>query len=82
MELLQEITLACRKAVGKFVEDRVDSEGRVTMNNVQMKSFARALGLGSEPWIAALQVHTAASNLGHFSLVSSVSFLAGLLALC
>ncbi len=52
--LLQEITEACRSAVGEFVKDRTDSEGRVSKNSLNV--LARNFGLSPDPWATALKV--------------------------
>lgn len=51
--LLQEITEACRGAVRAFVEDRTDSDGRVSQDS--LNNFARSIGFGQQPWTKALQ---------------------------
>ena len=63
VELLQEITEATRAAVGAFVEDRTDAEGRVTSN--ALTNFARLAGLGQQPYMKALQVSTLQNAHSH-----------------
>ena len=52
--LLQEITESCRAAVRAFVEDRTDSNGRVSQDS--LNNFARSMGFGEQPWTKALKV--------------------------
>ena len=54
MELLNTINEAARNCVRRFVEDRTDKDGRVSVN--ALASLARMTGFGVEPWVAALKV--------------------------
>ena len=54
VELLQEITMASREAVGAFVADRTDKAGRVSGS--ALKNFARLANLDREPYMKALEV--------------------------
>jgi magnesium chelatase subunit H len=53
VELLQDITMASRAAVGAFVEDRTDKDGRVSGN--ALKNFARLAMFDKEPYMKALE---------------------------
>ncbi|KAK9814827.1 hypothetical protein WJX72_012187 [[Myrmecia] bisecta] len=53
VELLQTITEAARNCVRKFVEDRTDKDGKITVNT--LASLARFTGFGVEPWVTALK---------------------------
>jgi magnesium chelatase subunit H len=55
VNLLQDITEACRACVRAFVEDRTDSQGQVSLDS--FANFARNLGFQKQPWEAALKVH-------------------------
>ena len=52
--LLQEINEACRACVRAFVDDRTDSQGRVSVD--ALANFARRAGFSSQPWNKALKV--------------------------
>jgi len=54
VELLQDMTMASRAAVGAFVEDRTDKDGRVSSNAI--KNFARFANFDREPYMKALEV--------------------------
>jgi hypothetical protein len=54
VELLQEITMASRAAVGAFVEDRTDKDGNVSSN--ALTNLVRLGGLSKEPYIKAIEV--------------------------
>lgn len=54
VELLQEITMASREAVGAFVQDRTDKDGRVSGS--ALKNFARLANFDREPYMKALEV--------------------------
>lgn len=53
VELLQEITMASRAAVGAFVEDRTDKDGNVSSN--ALTNLVRLGGLSKEPYIKAIE---------------------------
>lgn len=55
VELLQEITMASREAVGAFVEDRTDRDGNVSSN--ALTNLARRGGFGKEPYMKAIEVN-------------------------
>ena len=56
VELLQRMTEICRNSVRAFVEDRTDSDGRVSIK--ALNKFAQMTGLGAqEPWVKVLQVN-------------------------
>ena len=46
--------MASRAAVGAFVDDRTDQDGRVSQN--ALKNFARLANFDREPYMKALQV--------------------------
>ena len=54
VDLLNTINEAARNCVRKFVEDRTDKDGRVSVN--ALAGLARMTGFGVEPWVAALKV--------------------------
>lgn len=54
VNLLQEITEACRACVRSFVEDRTDSQGEVSIDS--FANIARNLGFQKQPWEEALKV--------------------------
>ena len=54
VNLLQEITEACRASVRSFVEDRTDSQGQVSIDS--FANIARSMGFQKQPWEEALKV--------------------------
>lgn len=54
VNLLQEMTEACRACVRAFVNDRTDPQGRVSIDS--FANFARNLGFQKQPWEEALKV--------------------------
>lgn len=54
VNLLQEITEACRTCVRSFVEDRTDSQGQVSIDS--FANIARNMGFQKQPWEEALKV--------------------------
>lgn len=54
VNLLQEITEACRSCVRAFVEDRTDSQGQVSIDS--FANIARNFGFQKQPWEEALKV--------------------------
>lgn len=59
VELLEEIKMASRAAVGAFVEDRTDKDGRVSKN--ALANFVRLGGFTKEPYMKALEVSNPAT---------------------
>ncbi|EIE24949.1 magnesium chelatase subunit H [Coccomyxa subellipsoidea C-169] len=53
VNLLQEITEACRSCVRAFVEDRTDSQGQVSIDS--FANIARNFGFQKQPWEEALK---------------------------
>eukprot|EP00887_Chlorella_sp_A99_P003735 scaffold7.g3735.t1 len=53
VELLQQITEACRSCVREFVRDRTGLDGRV--GNNWFAGLSKSLGLSVDPWVRALQ---------------------------
>ena len=57
VELNQRMTEVCRNSVRAFVEDRTDSEGRVSIK--ALNKFAQMTGFGAqEPWNDVIKVQS------------------------
>lgn len=57
VELNQRMTEVCRNSVRAFVEDRVDSDGRVSIK--ALNKFAQMTGFGAqEPWNDVIKVQS------------------------
>ena len=55
VELNQRMTEVCRNSVRAFVEDRTDSDGRVSIK--ALNKFAQMTGFGAqEPWNGVIKV--------------------------
>lgn len=63
VELLEEIKMASRAAVGAFVDDRTDKDGRVSKN--ALTNFVRLGGFTKEPYMKALEVSDLANLCPH-----------------
>ena len=53
VDLLQQITEACRTAVREFVKDRTGLDGRIGTN--WLAQLTKSFGLSVDPWVRALQ---------------------------
>ena len=53
VDLLQQITEACRSCVREFVRDRTGLDGRIGTN--WLAALGKSLGISVDPWVRALQ---------------------------
>merc|ERR1711933_570776 len=53
VNLLQDITMACRAAVGEFVNESVAKDGRIDVTFVDI--LGKLSGAKAEPWVEALK---------------------------
>ena len=72
VDTLQRITEASRNCVREFVKDRTGFDGRIGKNWIA--EFSKALGVGVEPWVRALQ-NTEFAAADRLELVSVFDFL-------